>query len=62
MHETLLKTHKNAGLANALPNACIECSNPAESKKEGIIINDNKTFATAALAPSLFFCVGGNFV
>ena len=61
MHETLLKTYKSAGLANALPNACIECSNPTESKKEGII-NDNKTFATAALAPSLFFCVGGDFV
>ena len=61
LHETLLKTHKSVGLANALPNACKERSNPTESKKENIL-NNNKTFAAAVLAPSLFFCVGGDFV
>ena len=61
LHEILLKTHKSAGLANTLPNACKEYSNPAEFKKENII-NNNKTFAAAVLAPSLFFCVGGDFV
>ena len=61
LHEILLKTHKSAGLANTLPSACKERSNPAESKKESII-NNNKTFAAAVLAPSLFFCVGGDFV
>ena len=61
LHETLLKTHKSAGLASTLPNACKECSNPIKSKKESVI-NDNKTFAAAALAPSLFFVTGGDFV
>ena len=61
LHETLLKTTKSAGLANTLPNACKERSNPAESKKEGII-NSGKTFAAAALTPSLFFVTGGDFV
>ena len=61
LHETLLKTHKSAGLASTLSSACKECSNPTESKKESVI-NDNKTFAAAALAPSLFFVTGGDFV
>ena len=61
LHEILLKTHKSVGLANALPNACKERSNPTESKKENIL-NNNKTFATAVLAPSLFFVTGGDFV
>ena len=61
LHEILLEIPKSAGLANTLPSACKECSNPAESKKESII-NNNKTFAAAVLAPSLFFCVGGDFV
>ena len=61
LHETLLKTLKSAGLANALPSACKECSNPTESKKESIV-NNSKIFATAVLAPSLFFVIGGDFV
>ena len=61
LHETLLKTPKSAGLANTLPNACKERSNPTESKKEGII-NNSESFAAAALAPSLFFVTGGDFV
>ena len=61
LHETLLKTHKSAGLANTLSSACKECSNPTESKKESII-NNSKIFATAVLAPSLFFVIGGDFV
>ena len=61
LHETLLKTPKSAGLANALPSACKERSNPTKSKKESII-NDNKTFATVVLVPSLFFVIGGDFV
>ena len=61
MHETLLKTPKSVGLANALPNACKEHSNPTESKKENVI-NNSKTFATAVLTPSLFFVIGGDFV
>ena len=55
LHETLLKTPQSAGLASTLPNACKECSNPTESKKESII-NNSKTFATVVLTPSLFFC------
>ena len=61
LHEILLKTHKSAGLANTLSSACKECSNPTKSKKENII-NNSKTFATAVLAPSLFFVIGGDFV
>ena len=61
LREILLKMSKSAGLANTLPNVCKECSDQIKSKKESII-NDNKTFATAALAPSLFFVIGGDFV
>ena len=61
LHENLLKTHKSAGLANTLPNACKGRSNPTESKKENII-NNNKTFATAVLTPSLFFAIRDGFV
>ena len=61
LHEILLEMPKSAGLANTLPNACKECSNPTESKKESII-NNSKTFTTAVLAPSLFFVIGGDFV
>ena len=56
LHETLLKTPKSEGLANTLPNACKERSNPIKSKKENIIINNSKTFATAVLTPPLVFC------
>ena len=61
LHEILLKTSKSAGLANTLPNLCQEFSNPIKSKKKSII-NNSKTFATAVLAPSLFFVIGNDFV
>ena len=60
LHEILLKTPKSEGLANTLPNACKERSNPIKSKKENII-NNSKTFATAVLTPPLFFVIGGDF-
>ena len=61
LHEILLKTSKSAGLVNTLPHLCQESSNPIKSKKKSII-NNSKTFATAVLAPSLFFVIGDDFV
>ena len=61
LHEILLKTSKSAGLVNTLPHLCQESSNPIKSKKENII-NNNRIFTTAVLAPSLFFVIGDGFV
>ena len=61
LHEILSKMPNSVGLASTLPRACQESSNPIKPKKKSII-NNSKTFATAVLAPSLFFVIGDDFV
>ena len=61
LHEILLKMPNSVGLANTLPHLCQESSNPIKSKKKSTT-NNSKTFATAVLAPSLFFVIGDDFV